>query len=149
MAADAALDAGLALADFTPATLDRLRRIDPRAARNPIDLGPVLSAAADVVSVQDEAIKAILEDDNVDCASIAMYVGVLAPALYIDGLLERLTGGVSKPVAIWLYGTQLAMLEETSRRLEARGLPAFTELETAVKALGVLAGYSRFRSKAA
>lgn len=146
VAADAAAEAGLALANFAPATLDRLRRIDPRAARNPIDLGPILSAAADTVFVQDEAIAAILEDDNVDCASIALYVGVLAPVQYIDELLERLMENISKPVTIWLYGTKLSVLEETSRRLEARGLPAFTELEMAVKALGVLAHYSRFRS---
>jgi acetyltransferase len=146
VAADAAAEAGLALADFTSITLDRLRRIDPRAARNPVDLGPVLSAAADTASVQDEAITAILEDDNVDCASIALYVGVLAPEQYIVELLERLIGNISKPVTIWLYGTQLHMLEETSRRLEVRGLPTFTELETAVKALGMLAEYSRFRS---
>jgi acyl-CoA synthetase (NDP forming) len=146
VAADAAAEAGLALADFTSITLDRLRLIDPRAARNPVDLGPVLSAAADTAYVQDEAITAILEDDNVDCAGIALYVGVLAPENYVVELLERLIGNTPKPVTIWLYGTQLYMLEETSRRLEVRGLPTFTELETAVKALGVLAEYSGFRS---
>ncbi len=146
VAVDAAEEAGLALAGFTPVTSDRLRRIGSRAARNPVDLGPVLSAASDTVSVQDEAITAILEDENVDCASIALYVGVLAPEQYIVELLERLTQSISKPVTIWLYGTQLSMLEETSRLLEARGLPTFTELETAVKALGMLAEYSRFRS---
>lgn len=91
---------------------------------------------------------AVLEDDNVDCANIAMYVGVLAPVEWVVGLVGRITGEVSKPVTIWLYGTNLAMIEETARCVQERGLPAYTELETSIKALGLLTEYSRFRHSA-
>jgi len=37
-------------------------------------------------------------------------------------------------------------MEDMSRQLEERGLPTYTDLETAVKALGALVYYSKFRS---
>lgn len=145
VATDAAMEHGLALASLSPGTLRKLRELDPRAARNPMDLGPVLSAARDPAYVQDQAIRAVLSDPNVDCASITIYVGVLAPTDYVVELFDRLTHDIAKPIALWLYGPSLSTVEELSRLLGARGAPAYTELETAIKALGALAQYSRFR----
>ena len=146
VATDAAVQAGLKLAEFTPQTLDKLRSFDRRAARNPVDLGPVLSAAENPAAVQEEAIRAVVFDENVDCVSIATYVGVLAPTEYVRDLFERLVGDSSKPIAIWIYGTQLSVIQEMCKHLDVRGMPTFTELETAVKALGMLSEYSRYRA---
>jgi acyl-CoA synthetase (NDP forming) len=49
-------------------------------------------------------------------------------------------------MAFWIYGPKLSIVEEASRQLEARGLPTYTELEVAVKALAAAAWYSEFRS---
>ena len=146
VAADAAIEAGLSLAKFAPHTVDRLTEIDRRAARNPVDLGPVLSAASDPVSVQRYAITAVLEDPNVDCLNIAVYVGVLAPIEYVTDLIAGLLNNSSKPVTIWLYGTKLQVMQETCRALEDIGLPTYTELETAIRALGMLVKFSMFKT---
>ena len=42
-----------------------------------------------------------------------------------------------EPGSVAIFGS----LKETSRQLEARGLPTYIDIETAVKALGVAAGY--------
>jgi len=38
-------------------------------------------------------------------------------------------------------------MRESARQLEARGLPVYLDLETAVKALGIAAAYSRVRAR--
>jgi acyl-CoA synthetase (NDP forming) len=60
-------------------------------------------------------------------------------------MFDRLKQRLSKPVTIWVYGTSLSLLEEMSRQLEERSLPTYTDLETAVKALGALVQYAEFR----
>ena len=53
---------------------------------------------------------------------------------------------VTKPVSIWIYGTELAPMEELSRQVQGRGLPAYFDIELAVKALATAAYYSKVKS---
>jgi acyl-CoA synthetase (NDP forming) len=46
------------------------------------------------------------------------------------------------PPRLWIYGTNSSAIEDMSRQLEARGLPTYFDLETAIKALGIAARYS-------
>jgi acyl-CoA synthetase (NDP forming) len=87
----------------------------------------------------------VLDDANVDCATIVLYGGVMSPVQLVVEMFDRLKQRISKPVTIWFYGTQLSLLEEMSRQLEERGFPTYTDLETAVKALGALFSYAGFR----
>jgi acetyltransferase len=145
MAADVATEAGLAIANFSSTTLGKLAKVSPRLARNPIDLGPALSLADAPFSLQEEVIAMALDDVNVDCATIVLYGGVMSPTQFVVEMFDHLKQRISKPVTIWLYGTQLSLLEEMSRQLEKRGFPTYTDLETAVRALGALSSYSKFR----
>lgn len=145
VAADAASEAGLAVVDFTSPTLDKLAKLTPRLARNPIDLGPSLSVSEDPLAVQEEVIAIALNDHNVDCATIVLYGGVMSPTQFAVEMFDRLKQRLSKPVTIWVYGTSLSLLEEMSRQLEERSLATYTDLETAVKALGALVQYAEFR----
>jgi acyl-CoA synthetase (NDP forming) len=145
VATDAAVEAGLAMANFSDVTLAKLAGLSPRLARNPIDLGPALSLADAPFSLQEEIIAMVLDDANVDCATIVLYGGVMSPVQLVVEMFDRLKQRISKPVTIWFYGTQLSLLEEMSRQLEERGFPTYTDLETAVKALGALFSYAGFR----
>ncbi len=60
-------------------------------------------------------------------------------------MFVRLKQRTSKPFVVWIYGMQLTAMEEMVRQLEAHGIPAYLEFETAVKALGIAARYSRMR----
>jgi acyl-CoA synthetase (NDP forming) len=97
------------------------------------------------MSLQEEVILAVLNDAKVDCATIVLYVGTMAPISYIVEMFDRLLKRVSKPMTVWFYGTSLALIEEVSRQLEGLGVPTYTDQETAVKALGALVRYSRFK----
>ena len=141
-AADAAVEAGLDVTELSPETIEKLISLLPRNSGNPVDMGPVLAASADPLSTQEEILAAVLADARVDCATIILYAGVMAPMQPLADMFERLMQHVSKPVTIWVYGTKLFLVEETSRQLEARGLPTYIDIETAVKALGVAAGYA-------
>ena len=100
----------------------------------------------DPMSMQEEVLFTVLNDANVDCATIILYVGTMAPISYIVEMFDRVLKRVSKPMTVWFYGTKLSLVEEVSRQLEVLGVPTYTDQETAVKALGALVRYSRFRS---
>jgi len=142
VATDVAVESGLAIARYSDATLDKLAKLSPRLAGNPIDLGPPLSLTDDPMSLQAEVISIVLDDVNVDCATIVLYVGTMAPTSYIVEMFARLKKRVSKPLTVWFYGTRLYLIEDVSRQLEGLGVPTYTDQETAVKALGALARYS-------
>jgi len=146
VATDAAMESGLAIAKYSDATLAKLAGLSPRLARNPIDLGPPLSLTDDPMTLQEDVIFTVLNDDNVDCATIVLYVGTMAPISYIIEMFDRLQKRVSKPMTVWFYGTKLSLVEEVSQQLEWLGVPTYTDQETAVKALGALVRYSRFKS---
>jgi len=146
VAADLVVESGLALARYSDAILDKLAKLSPRLAGNPIDLGPPLSLTDDPLSLQEEVIFTVLDDDSVDCATIVLYVGTMAPISYIVEMFDRVLQRVSKPMTVWFYGTSLALIEEVSRQLEGLGVPTYIDQETAVKALGALVRYSRFRN---
>jgi acyl-CoA synthetase (NDP forming) len=145
VATDVAVESGLAIARYSDATLDKLAKLSPRLAGNPIDLGPPLSLTDDPLSLQEEVISIVLHDAKVDCATIVLYVGTMAPISYIVEMFDRLLKRVSKPMTVWFYGTSLALIEEVSRQLEGLGVPTYTDQETAVKALGALVRYSGFK----
>jgi acetyltransferase len=146
VAADMAIEAGLEIATFTANTTDKLRRRHPGLASNPVDLGPASSLSADPLALEDELINTVLNDTNVDCAAIALYGGSMTPMAFILEMFDRLMHSVAKPVAIWIYGTKSNMMAELSHKLESIGLPTYSELDTAVKALGAAAYYSKIIS---
>jgi len=139
---DVAVESGLTVAKFSPATKMRLMKLSPRLGGNPIDLGPVLTVKDDPFSVQREIIEAVLEDENVDCAAVSVYAGFDALIAPITQMFDGLKNRKSKPMTIWIYGMKLHVLDEMLRRLEERGLPTYLDFELAVKALGFAAAYS-------
>jgi acyl-CoA synthetase (NDP forming) len=84
----------------------------------------------------------VLDDVNVDCATIVAYAGQDAFTSIILDMFERLKRRISKPVTVWVYGMQLSVIEEMSRQLEVMGFPTYFDIETAVKALGVAVEYA-------
>jgi acetate---CoA ligase (ADP-forming) len=154
IAADATTDAGLVLADFSPATVRRLSRVSPRLGRNPVDIGPVMSdsrsqSSENPFAVLEQTVPAVLEDENVDCLTVSFYAGTQIVPLYprIVEMLDRITRGTSKTVNAWIYGTSTRAMEDLARRIQERRLPAFFDLDMAVRALGYAARYARVRKR--
>ena len=153
IAADAAAAAGLEVVEFAADTVRRLVEVSPKLSGNPVDVGPVMSdsrsqSSSNPFSALEGALSVVLDDPNVDCATVAFSTGLqLAPLfpMVID-MLDGATRGRGKTVNVWIYGTSCAAMQELARRLQERGLPCYLDLDMAIKALGAAARYSRFRS---
>jgi len=146
---DTAEEGGLAIADFTPATIKRLSRLSPELARNPVDLGPLVAATDNPLPLLKETIAAVLNDSNVDCLTATFYASSNAETpVYMD-IIDQIIKKVNKTVSIWIYGTDLAAMEELSRQVQGRGLPAYFDIELAIKALATAARYSGIKSSLA
>lgn len=153
IAADAAEAAGLEVAKFSPSTVEKLVEVFPRLGGNPVDVGPAMSdsrsqSSSNPFSALEEAIGLTLNDENVDCATIVFSTGrqiVPAYPMVVD-MLVRLTQDIPKTVNFWVYGTCIDAMHELSRQLQEQGLPAYLDLDMAIKSLGYAVCYSRVKS---
>jgi acyl-CoA synthetase (NDP forming) len=154
IAADAAADAGLAVAVFSPETVRDLSRISPRLGRNPVDVGPVMSdsrsqSSTNPFAAVEETLPIVLRDPNVDCATITFYAGRQMTPMYpaIVDMFEKGVQGVSKTVNVWIYGTSLSAMQELACRFQARGFPGYVDLNVAIKSLGCAAACAEVRAR--
>jgi acyl-CoA synthetase (NDP forming) len=81
----------------------------------------------------------------VDCGTIIVYGGVMAPIPLIVEMFRNLRQRVIKPLTVWVYGSNLSLSIDLRQQLEELGLPTYSDPETAVKALGALVRYADFR----
>jgi acetyltransferase len=153
IAADAASAAGLTVARFTPETVSKLSALFPRLGGNPVDIGPAMSdsrsqSSSNPFVALEGSLSLVLADPNVDCVTVVFACGrQLLPLIpMVVDMLDRLTKGTSKTVNMWLYGTSLSVIQEMSRQLQARGLPAYSDLDLAVRSLGYAACYARVKA---
>jgi acetate---CoA ligase (ADP-forming) len=148
LALDAAAGAGLEVANFTEATLEKLAKLVPRMARNPVDLGPLMTVSDNPWVVPEQVLSIVMADDNVDCVSLMADWIIFQGALPTMETFHRLIMQSSKPATIFLYGSKQSAREELLRQLTVRGLATYLDLETSIKALGAAAAYSRIRARA-
>ena len=141
---DEAVRAGLVIPEFKAETKSKLAELSPRLVNNPVDTGPVMVVADEPFSVYEKVVPVVLGDENVDCAVIVIHGGPHVASVF-RRLMPRISR-ISKPVTIFCYGINLAEMEEASRQLEELGLATYLDLETAARALGVAAAYSRIKS---
>ena len=153
IAADAAADAGLDFANFTPATQRRLQSVFPRLGSNPVDIGPAMSdsrsqSSSNPFSAMEQTVPLVLSDANVDCATFTFCAGEQLIPLYpmVVDMFDKLISAFPKAANVWIYGTSLPAMEELARQLQARGVPAYLDLDIAVRSLGYAAHYAKVRS---
>lgn len=139
-ASDACEEAGLSLAQLSPATRDALRDVVAAAGtsvRNPIDVGMVLQGAT---AVYGEALRLALADPNVD-AALVIGGDRSDPSGFASMLIEaRRQSG--KPVLYALGGSFFGGESEQARLVEGGVAPAPTP-ERAVRAYARLVASTR------
>lgn len=143
---DEAVRAGLVIPEFKAETKSKLAALFPRLVNNPVDVGPFMSVSigSNPFLAYEQAVPIVLADQNVDCAVIVCHGGPRTTPVFSH--LKDHISRISKPVTVFYYGINLAEMEEFSRQLEGLGLPTYFDLETAVRALGVAAAYSRTKA---
>jgi len=148
-AIDGAVQAGLVIARLSGPTVDRLKSLNPSLGRNPVDLGPTMVVAADPFAATEEAVRAVVDDPNVDCCLLVLPSGIDRWATATVEMFGRLRQRTTKPVSVYIYGTSVSVRDDVARQLDALGVPTYLELETAVRALGVAVQYARSKSRLA
>ena len=146
MGVDAAVRIGLEMARFSEKTRERLAQLFPGLENNPVDIGPAMAARRNIRALHQEAIRNVIEDENVDCAVIILprlMTGIETSVEIFRDVKERL----SKPIAIWDFGLDRPHTNERTQRLEDADIPVYSEIEDAVKALGIAYRYSQIRSR--
>ena len=146
MAVDAAVESGLTIAQLSSSTIDKLAELSPRLVGNPIDFGQAWTMVKDYPLTLEPVIATVLDDTGVDCAAVILWTASMPEIPAIVDTFRRLRHRVSKPIVVWIYSTKLAVAQELRRELETLGLPTYSNLETAVKALGVAAEYAQVKS---
>jgi acetyltransferase len=133
---------GLALADLSPATRERLEKLSPpwMPVNNPVDFWPAMEKHGPEITYR-EGLAALLEDPGVDAAIVHLFAGF--GVWFLD--VEKLFNGLNetrKPVLFWVMGHEQGY-QPTRLALEGLGFPVFNEIQRVVR---VLAGI--FESRA-
>ncbi len=139
LAADKAEEVGLEVAEPSPGLKEKLRTFLPSHAgiRNPVDLTVEGTAA----SYRQTLLEALQEYD----AALALYVGTpyLEAMPYAAGIVKAAQES-RKPVAVSLaIGSDIS---GSLQLLQEHGMPNFISGERAVRALGRVADYEKYRA---
>jgi acetyltransferase len=142
-AADAITGTGLAMAEWSAETRERLAGLLPAAAsmNNPVDM--LASASPEVYAA---CLEALLTDEGVDLALVIAPPPPMFRAEDIAAALADVIRKSEKPVAVAMMGSDL--VAEGVRQLRADGIPDYAFPEEAVSCLGALWRYTEMRNKA-
>jgi acyl-CoA synthetase (NDP forming) len=143
---DLGAEAGLRPGLLTSPSRDKLAGISATLGGHPIDLGPV--SAADGLSLFKHYITCfdiLMRDPEVDCIYMNFFIGsYMAPGLYED-VFKHIESNMRKPVVMWTYGPVKELVTALNALGESHGIPAYETTGKAIRSLGHLVRYARWR----
>lgn len=141
---DTAMEYGLNIAELSADTIERLAKLSPSLAANPVDIFTTSLVFEDVLRLYRETMQIVLSDQNVDCAAIVLYETPFTTLQLHSEIVEvfKELRRFGKPMGIWVYGTRLPSMRELAICLEKSGFPVYFDFITPIKALGIAAKYS-------
>ena len=134
---------GLVRARLSRDTSQMLEEMFPGLGHVPVDIGPMIPSVKDFSTVYKKILTAVINDENVDCLFNVIWADAKGKntKAYIEGY-EALKEKGHKPVATWVYGPDINMTRDVTKRLEELGFPVFVEPERCIKALGLAFRYA-------
>jgi len=142
LAIDEGAKYGLSVSRLSPEIADQLNSIFPGLGKPVVDIGPPM-AVNNYMTIYADILKTILLDDNIDCLFNVIWTSPFKE--FVNEYLkfyETLQGNDQKTIATWIYGPSIPLINEMSGRMEDLGFPVFSDLEMAIKALGISYQYS-------
>ncbi len=142
LAIDEGAKYGLSVAGLSPVIAKKLDAIFPGLGKTVVDIGPPM-AVNNYMTIYSEIIKTVLSDDHIDCLFNVIWTSPFKE--FVEEYLKfygELRGSHQKTIATWIYGPSIPLINDMSSRMEDLGFPVFSELETAIKALGMAYQYS-------
>jgi acyl-CoA synthetase (NDP forming) len=142
LAIDEAAKYGLSVARLSPEIAKKLNAIFPGLGKTVVDIGPPM-AVNNYMAIYSDILKTVLEDDHMDCLFNVIWTSPFKE--FVEEYLKfygEMQGNYQKTIATWIYGPSIPLVNELSSRLEDLGFPVFSDLEMAIKALGIAYQYS-------
>lgn len=136
----------LSIATLSPETETKLNAIFPGLGKTIVDIGPAMVLSNNYTEIYSKILKDVLADDEIDCIFNVIWVG--PSGKYVEDYLKfykELQGRYQKTIATWIYGPKIPFLNEMAYQLEDLGFPVFSNIEMAIKALGIACQYAMAR----
>jgi acyl-CoA synthetase (NDP forming) len=95
------------------------------------------------ITIYSDILKTVLLDDNIDCLLNVIWTSPFEEVVeeYLK-FFGELQGNYQKTIATWIYGPSIPLINDMASRMEDLGFPVFSDLEMAIKALGIAYQYS-------
>lgn len=142
VATDMTVSSGLELARFKPETIETLASHLPETANlnNPVDV--IGDASQDRY---ENALSAVIKDENVDGALVILTPQSMTNALGTAEAIVRVARGSQKPILCSFMG--IIDVSAGVKYLQAHGYPVYSFPENAAKAFGTLYQYSQWLNR--
>ncbi len=142
LAIDEGAKYGLSSTRLSPDTVKRLNGIFPGLGKSVVDMGPPM-AVGDYITIYPDILKTVVHDENIDCLLNIIWTSPFPEFVEeYSRFYEGLQGNGQKTIATWIYGPSTPLIKQLSARMEDLGFPVFSDIETAMKALGIAYQYS-------
>lgn len=129
---------GLVLSVLSPKTREHLNGIFPNLGEVPVDIGPPAAAIKDFPSRYPEIFNAVMADEHVDCLFNILWVDHVGRLVEpYEKVYKGIKDMYRKPMVTWLYGPNVAYVDELRQRMEELGFPVFPDPESSIRALGM------------
>jgi len=135
----------LSITQLSPKIAEKLNAIFPGLGKTIVDIGPPM-AVNNYMTIYSDILRTVLSDDHIDCLFNVIWTSPFGE--FVDEYLkfyESLRGARQKTIATWVYGPSIHLVNKLSSGLEDLGFPVFSELEMAMKALGLAYQYANWR----
>jgi acetyltransferase len=142
LAIDEGAKYGLSMARLSPEIADRLNSIFPGLGKPVVDIGPPM-AVNNYMTIYPDILKTVMLDNDIDCLFNVIWTSPFEE--FVEEYLkfyETLEKNAKKTIATWVYGPSIPLINKLSSGLEDLGFPVFSDLEMAIKALGISYQYS-------
>jgi acyl-CoA synthetase (NDP forming) len=143
LAVDEGAKYGLSVAKLSPETIVKLNAIFPDLGKTIVDIGPPMAVIENYMDVYSDILKAVIADDNIDCLFNVIWTSHSEE--FVEEYLRRykeFKRNDQRPIATWIYGPRLPLVNDMASRMEDLGFPVYSNLETAIKALGIAYQYA-------
>jgi acyl-CoA synthetase (NDP forming) len=145
LAIDEGAKYGLSITRLSPEIAEQLNALFPGLGKAVVDIGPPM-AVNSYMTIYADILRTVLADDNIDCLFNVIWTSPFEE--FVGEYLKfygEWRGNHRKTIATWIYGPSVPLINKLSGRMEDLGYPVFSDLEMAIKALGIAYQYSKWK----
>jgi acyl-CoA synthetase (NDP forming) len=143
LAIDEAAKYGLSVAKLSPETIAKLDAISPDLGKTIVDIGPPMAVINNYMDIYSEILETVFADDTIGCLFNIIWTSPFEEFVeeYLN-FYKGIKGSSQKTIATWIYGPSIPLINDMACRMEDLGFPVFSNIETAIKALGIAYQYA-------